>query len=448
MGNSALDASRNGTDKAPPSRRKLSPGPGLAAPQVEAHQLARIHDATIQLVADHGYENLKVRNVVRSAGVSTRAFYEHFGSKEDCFLQTYDLISRRTGRRIVAAQEGESDWRKRSRLVLEEFFRGLERKPNVARLALVEVYEAGDIPLGKARQAERVFGSMLAECLARTPGGIKVPPLVVEGMVAGIVAVSRRRLLAGELPDLWAAREELLEWALCLPGEIAWELAELDRGSLWRDTMLEPLPASFLMDDGNGGAASDRTLILTAVAELAATHSYAYLTAARVRSAARVSRRKFESSFDDLEDCYIAALERHAGKAMVQAVRAQAAARNWIGGVYRAITALCDHVASDPFLARVCLANDFPPGSDGARSRQRLIGAVVELFSNAAPRSDLVAPLLAEASIAATWSLFSNYTISNRRLHSPISATLSYLVLSPFVGAPAAISGIRTEQSA
>src|SRR6187399_977339 len=102
----APGASPSSTEERSFPRRKLSPGPGLAPQQVARHQLARIHRATIEIAARDGYQALKVRDIVRQAEVSTRAFYEHFGSKEDCFLRTYDLISRRTTRRIIAAQMG------------------------------------------------------------------------------------------------------------------------------------------------------------------------------------------------------------------------------------------------------------------------------------------------------------------------------------------------------
>ena len=73
-------------------------------------------------------------------------------------------------------------------------------------------------------------------------------------------------------------------------------------------------------------------------AELADNAGYESLTAARIRSAAHVSPKKF-TAHDDAEDCYLAALEQHAGAAMAQAARAQPAASSWGGGVYRAIAA-------------------------------------------------------------------------------------------------------------
>ena len=294
---------------------KLSPGPGLAQQDVAAHQLARIRQATTAIVAEQGYEALKVRDIVCRAEVSTRAFYEHFASKEDCFLRTSDLIAGRATRRIIAAQVGERDWRERSRLVCEEFFRGLERKPDEARLTLVEACGAGTTSLEQAWRAERIFEEMLAECLARAPGGVEVPPLIVEGIVSGIASISRNYLAVDRMLDLSALSAELLRWALSYPDQGALELDELDRHSVGQDTALEPLPASLrIVDDQPRSSSGDRALILASMAELAAAHGYAGITAPRVCSAAGVSRKKFNAHFDDREDCYLAAIDHRAGR--------------------------------------------------------------------------------------------------------------------------------------
>jgi len=415
----------------------------MAAKDVAAHQLARIHSATTAIVAEHGYEALKVRDVVSYAEVSTRAFYELFSSKEDCFLRTYELISRRATRRMIAAQTGEPDWRKRSQLIFEEFLRSLAQKPEDARLTLVEAYAAGEASLEQAWRAERIFEGMVAECFARAPSGVVVPPLIVEGMVAGIAGVSRNRLLAGKLSDLQSVSQELLDWALCFPDEATRELESLDRGLIWRDTTLEPLPGP----SGGGGnafsATGDRALILAAAAELAAAKGYASLTAPRIRSAAHVSRRKFDSYFDGVEDCYLAALEQHAGAAMAQASRAQAAASTQTGGTYRAIAALSEQIANDPLLFRVCLTNDFPPGPDGTRARQRLHDAAVELLAGGHAPSHLST----EASTSAVWSLFNHHVIRNRASRRQIAASLAYLATAPMAGPSAVVTAIQSEQN-
>lgn len=442
----ALGLSTNG-DGQPALRRKLSPGPGMAAKDVAAHQLARLYRATIDLVAKHGYESLKVREIVRQAEVSTRAFYEHFSSKEDCFLRTYELISSRATRRIIAAQLNEADWRKRPRLIFDAFAGELERDPDGARYTLIEAYAAGDACLEQVWRAERLFEGMLAEAFARAPAGVTVPPLIVEGMVAGIAAISRRRLREGKVENLREVSEDLVSWALSYPHERAVELSSLDRQTVWRDTSLELLaPSSVGGQAESWSSTGDRALILAAVAELAAKDGYASLTSARIRSTAGVSRRKFDAYFDDLEDCYLAALDLHAGEAVAQAARALAAGRSWPGGVYRAISALCDHVAGDGLLARVCLVDDFPPGPNGERARRRLTNAVAELLSDGEQTWKRPSSLLAETTTGAVWSLFHHHVVRDWSMHRQVASTLSYVALAPVVGPSTALRAIRTEQ--
>jgi AcrR family transcriptional regulator len=417
-------------------RRKLSPGPGLGAQEVAAHQLARLYEATIQLVAESGYKALKVRDVVARAEVSTRAFYERFASKEDCFLQAHQLIARRATRRIIAAQAGEPDWRRRSRLIFEEFARELARDPAGARITLVEAYAAGTASLEQAWRAEGVFEGMLAESFARPPKGVVVPPLIVQGMVAGIASVSRRRLLAGRVADFASSSGELVDWALCYPSPAAAELPSLDGQTVWGDTTLERTPAA---------PTGDRALIVKAVVELAAARGYSGLTVPRLRSAAGVSRRKFEAHFDGVEDCYLAALEQRAGEAMAQAARAQVSARSKAGGVYRTIAALIDRTAKDPFLARICLTDDFPQTRSGMAAKERLIDAAIELWTGD-PFAPRLTGLAMEASSGAAWTLFQRCLLQSRE-PSRIAASLVYLCLAPAIGPAATVSAIRQEQS-
>lgn len=430
-------------------RTKLPPGPGLPRQQVVAHQTARIEAALVEMVAERGYEGLKVRELVKVAGVSTRAFYEHFASKEDCFLRVYAQLSGRATRRIFGTQAGERDWQRRLRLVLAEFAQGLARDPAASHLVLIDVYDASPMALEQADRAERLFETMLVEGLARSPGGIIVPLLVIEGVVAGIAYVARSRLRAGRVEEVDEKVEDLMRWALTYPGVEARQLEELDRQSVWRNTMLAPLPEA----SGNGGVGvrrptGDRALILSAVAKLTVANGYASLTAPRIRAAAGVSRRKFDAHFDGVEDCYIAAFEQRAAEALAQAARAQAAGSSWAGGVYRAIAALCEYISGDAFLASVCRTDELEPGSRGSKSRQRLILAVAEQLSDAVPADSRPTPLIAEALSGAVWGVFHRHLIRDWVPRRQIAATLSYLALAPIVGASAAVAAIAAEQTA
>ncbi len=428
---------------------KLAPGPGRTASEVAAHQCTRIRHAMIKLVAERGYAAVKVRDLVEMAGVSTRAFYEHFDGKEDCFLRTHDRVTRRATRHIIAAQANERNWRERPRLILDEFLRGVEEHPHVARFALIEAYEAGPAAFEQARRAENAFEGMLSECFGRAPGGVAVSPLIVEAMVAGVRQVTRARLLADRVAGLRDLSDHLLEWVLCYPGQFAAVLSELDRQSVWRNTAFES-PSNLRTGEESGAWASagDRSVILSAATELAAGNGYSKLTVARIRSRAGVSRVTFNSHFDGAESCLLGALEQRAGEVFAEAARAQAAGHTWAGGIYRATVALCDQFASDTLLARVCLSEDFVPGPRGRRFRQRLITSVVEQLTEYIPSEFQAQGIAKEASAGAVWTLFHRHILGNRMQRAQIAASLSYLLLTPAISAASAVAAIQREQAA
>jgi AcrR family transcriptional regulator len=429
--------------------RKLNPGPGMSAVEVAAHQTARLHSATIEIVAKRGYEGAKVRDISRLAGVSTRAFYEHFESKQDCVLQTYELVARRATRRIISQQSGEDSWQERARLVLGAFAQELKGSPKAGRFALVEACAAGPAALEQVRRHELTFEAMLGEGLARAPGGVVVPPLVIEGMVAGVAHVARMRLVAGRAAQLPKLEQDLVDWALCYPGEPAGALVELDIRSASKKGTGGSLEVSAASGNGGGWRASgDRALILAAIAKLTASEGYGNLTVPRVRGAAGVSRRTFDSHFRGVEDCFIAALEQRAAEMLSRAALAQVASRTWSGGVYRTIASLCDDIAEDHFLASVCLSDDFQWSPRIAQCRSRLIAAVAEQLSDSVPMKERPSQLSVEATSGAVWGLFQNHIVKDWAQRPQLSATLSYMALAPTIGASAAVAAIRREQKA
>jgi AcrR family transcriptional regulator len=428
---------------------KLPPGPGLSPDEVAAHQTARIRAALIKIIAVQGFEGLKVRELVKVAGVSSRAFYQRFRSKEDCLLSTYELIAARAVRRIIAAQARSGDWRKRALLVFEAFGRELEREPAAAHLALVDIYAAGPKGLERAWRTERIFEGMLADSFARPPAGVSVPPLVIEGMVNGVAHVARERLRADNVREFGELAGELARWMMSLPSKSALGLAELDQNTVWRDTTLSPLspvdPAA--VREGVWPPTGDRSLIFSAVAKLVAAEGRASLTASRIRAEAGVSRGSFDAWFEGVEECYVAVLSHRAEEAFAQAARAQAAARTWAGGVYRAIAALCWQVGEDPFLARVCLADECTVGSEGSLARRHLVDSLVEQLVDSAPRGSRPSQLAVEASVGAIWSVFYRHLIRDWAKKQHIAATLAYLALAPVVGPAKAVTAIEAEQS-
>ena len=423
---------------------KLHPGPGQPREQAASHQRARIHAAMIELVAERGYGAVTVRELVRMAGVSTGTFYEHFADKDACFLHTYGLIVRRSTKQVGAAQKDCHDWRERLQLALRAWAEGIVREPQAARLGLVEVFAGGAAALEQMRRAEGHYETMIEQSFAGAPDPVPVPPLIVKGIVAGVHRVARARLLAGRAHELPGQVDELLQWMLCFRCQDA---ATLERPGHSSAPVASGAATPATHD--RGVSEDDRARILDAVARLAAREGYWQLTVPRIRVEAGVSRKRFDEHFEDVQGCFIAAVERLSERALANAVTAGVGARSWPGGLHRAVCSLCADIGTDPVLARLGFVEVFAPGPDGMLCRERAVAGMAEGLRISAPAGQRPSELAAEASIGAVWGVIHHHVALGRARQLPrIAEILSYLALVPAIGAEQAVDAIVAEREA
>lgn len=393
----------------------------------------------VDLVAEHGYVGVTVRGLSRRAGVSSGTLYDHFTGKEDCFFRTYGLLMARVARRIAAACEDEHDSRRRLQLAFSALTREISNDPTIGRICFVEDLAAGPSALERTRPAVDLFAGIIRDCF-NAPNGVGVPPLLAKGIVAGLAGVTRARLLAGREDELPELVEELVEWALCFGSGAIAELAKLD-----------DLPASVSrLGLTTGGmrppveqvSSADRALIMSAAARLAAEKGYCELSIPRIRAAAGVSRKSFDAHFEDVDDCFLTALELRAKSTLGEAAR-RASNRGWEDGVHYTISALCAHIARDPVGARAVFVEIFAPGTDGVRRRAKLIDDIAEFVRGSAPHPQRPGEVAAEASVAAVWGVLEYHVAAGRtrRLLST-TAMLTALVLAPSIGAEATVGTI------
>jgi AcrR family transcriptional regulator len=423
---------------------------------VASHQRARISAAMIELVAECGHNAVTIRELVRRAGISTHSFYERFQGKDECFLYTYELIVRRSINTVRAAQKSCDDWHERQRLAFRAWAREIAREPRAAWLVLVQAFAAGPAALARTRHSEAMFATLIEQSFAGAPDAVPIPSLVVQGIVAGVHRVARTQLLAGNehaLPDL---TDELLEWMLCFRCEAAAELGRLDHPPAPSSGDSPRISSHRLsgsdgdgLDDGEGNddGSDDRVRILDAVAHLAAAEGYQQLTATRIRLVAGVSRRRFDAQFAGVHECFSAALEHFTEGALAHAAAAGRIGHSWPGGLYRAIDALCAHIATDPVFARLAFIGVFEPGLDGMRRRAHVLDHAAGVLCASAPVELRPSELSAEASVGAVWGLVYRYIAAGRARELPqIAPTLSFLALAPAIGAERAVREIAAEQ--
>src|SRR5271157_754429 len=93
--------SRPMSDVAGPPARATRPGrPRLFEPDVERQ---RLMDAAVEVLRRNGGNEATVADILAEAGLSTRAFYRHFHSKEDVVRALYRRDAESFGRHLRRA---------------------------------------------------------------------------------------------------------------------------------------------------------------------------------------------------------------------------------------------------------------------------------------------------------------------------------------------------------
>lgn len=393
----------------------------------------------IELVAEHGYNPVSVEKLANRARISKRDFYKLYAGKEECFLATYDIVVTQSVRGIIAAAEGEEEWRERLRLGSLAFADQIAGSPEAARLALVEVFTAGAVAVERMQRTNRLFEALVARNLALADDAPRLPRLVVKGIVAGSSRLARARLLSGHPRQLALDGDELLQWALSFCDENVVRLPGL--GVAEAPPLPGAAPAVQLGDE--------RALILAATAKLASKEGYARLTVPRVRAAAGISRCSFDTHFDGVADCFLATLETLSDRTLDAAAPFYRTADDWASGVHRMIVGLCWHLARDPAFANLAFLEVFSPSHEAIQWRSEMIAKLAAKLRRGASPSRRPSEFAAEASIGAMWGVINHFVATGRGAQLPGAApALSYLALAPALGGAAAVDVIVAEVGA
>lgn len=429
--------------KPEPLYPKLVARRNAPAKVVAAHQRARLHAAMIEACARHGYAETTARELVALAGVSTKALYQHFGSKEKCFLATFDVIVAQAIGRISGAYRGgpngaQGDWSAGLCRAFDAFVDELIERPAPSRLALVEILAAASPALARIDRAEAHFATMIAGSLAGGRDGVEVPPAIVRPLVGGIWFVARTRFLEARPRDVSAGGAELREWLLAYRSPAT---ARVPAPPPRRSGRAPGEP------NGDDGEAPERLRMLRAARGVVARGGYAALSVGEVVEAAGLGEAEFTAQFGSVSGCFLDLLDWMCAGALAEALRASEGAATWGGGVCCAVEALFHRLADDPGLARAAFLDVFDTGPVGAARLAAILRSFAAALVRRAPPAGRPSPLVAEAIAGAVWSIAHRHIVRGRRTRLPGSwARASFLVLAPILGPEAALATVVAER--
>jgi AcrR family transcriptional regulator len=201
----------------PPELARLPPGRhGLPREFVARNQRERLIAGLAEAVAENGYAGTTIADITRHAAVSRRTFYEHFSSKDECFVAAYDAVMDELRRRVDEAFKGEEEWPQAIRAGLAAMLEFLIAEPHLARLSMVEALVAGPVVIERYDAAiQGLVPYFEAGRKGRSEEVLAgLSPTTEEALVGGMVSLISRRIFADRTEELQALLPDLVEFAL------------------------------------------------------------------------------------------------------------------------------------------------------------------------------------------------------------------------------------------
>lgn len=462
----------------PASRyRRLPTGAhGLDPEEVRRDQRERLQTALIELIAQRGYQAVRILDLTKLARVSRPTFYSLYADKEELFLAAYDEIAARTASTIMAAYQTQGSPGERLRAAMRAFAQLAAAEPEAVSLMVLGAFGAGPKALERrnrtlealersiaasraptARSSTAAKGAKGGAGAKRRAGAGAGGELTVKVILGGIREVTAARLRRGESAALPGLADELAAWAESYPakppagldrvpvpaphpqegplaGEDRAQLSERARAAEGRlPSGRHDLPRQFIVKN-------QRERIVDATAAIVAEKGLAGLTIPEIARRANVSHQTFYEMYPTKEDAFLGAQKVGLHQAFQIAVRAyEAQGEDWPLGVAAGLRALLDYLASEPAHAHLTVVDTFAASPLAIEIRDTGVHAFAAYlqpgyhYASAAQRR--VPGVAPEAIAGGIWQVLHNH-IEHERVQdiAALAPQLIYVALAPFLG--------------
>jgi len=160
----------------------------------------RLLDGLAASIEADGYRNTTVADIVRRARTSRRTFYEHFDSKEACFVALLTATNTETIRQISAAVDPSAKWATQVRQAVAAWIAYVESKPAISLSWIRDVPSLGAAARDLQRDVMSAFVVMI-QTLCDTEQWRAVRSAPVSRQLALILLGGLRELIATTVED-------------------------------------------------------------------------------------------------------------------------------------------------------------------------------------------------------------------------------------------------------
>ncbi len=180
----------------------------------------RLMDGMAAAVAERGYADTTIADIVRHAHVSRRTFYQQFASKEACLLALYAAASDRVIRAIGEAVETSGDRETQIVRATEAYLARMAAHPVLTRTLFLEILAAGPAGLQVRREMNARYADFFRGVVAANGG--RLSPELAAAAVGGINELILQAVLddrIDRLGELAAPASQLLRAVLAVEGD-------------------------------------------------------------------------------------------------------------------------------------------------------------------------------------------------------------------------------------
>jgi AcrR family transcriptional regulator len=171
---------------------------------------ARLLAAMAHAVAQKGYADTTIADVVREASVSRRTFYEHFRDKAECFIALYEAASRNALQVLRDAIDPTHGWEEQVERAIGAYLQCMAANPVLMRTLFIEILGLG----AEGLEARRRVNQEIADYMVGVVGQNTVTPQLAMAVVGGIHELVLQAIEDGkvdELPQLTETATRLLK---------------------------------------------------------------------------------------------------------------------------------------------------------------------------------------------------------------------------------------------
>jgi AcrR family transcriptional regulator len=204
-----------GSGRTKAGRGRAKPAGHRLRPEVVAHhQRQRILAGAAEAFAERGYRQVAVSDIVKSAAIARKRFYEHFSSKEDCFFALYDqgagVALRAVGEACAGSRDGFPEL---VRAGIAALLGEIEANRALARACIVEGPAVGPAINDRFEKLIGDFAELLRSGRSGSEAG-ELPETVEETVIGGLYWLLYYALLEERPKRISRLRPQLVEFSL------------------------------------------------------------------------------------------------------------------------------------------------------------------------------------------------------------------------------------------